>query len=51
MPTFQLFVSFAPRQIWTTVNDAVLRRFGFLLIVPCEEKHVAILTVLLYYKY
>ena len=51
MPTFQPFVSFAQRQVCTTMTNAVLRRFGFLLMVPCGEKHVGILTVILYYKY
>lgn len=51
MPTFQLFVSFAPRQVRTTMNNAVLRQFVFLLMVPCGERHVGILIVMLYYKY
>ena len=33
------------------MNNVVLRRFGFLLMVPCGEKHVGILNVILYYKY
>jgi hypothetical protein len=50
-PIFQLFVSFAPRQVRTAMNNAVLRQYGFLLMVLCGEKHVGILNVILYYKY
>ena len=51
MPTVQPFVSFAPRQVCTTMTNALSLWFDFLMMAPCGQKHVGILSVILHYEY